>query len=155
MGKAQCGTCHFAPLFNGLIPPFYNLTEVEVLGTTKTDNLEKPEADTDLGRFNIFPISFYEKAFKTPTVRNVSATGPYMHNGAFKTLEAVVEFYNKGGGGRNGTWITHEQSNTFCCFIKPFKRRDKRYRSISSFPRRFSDNLRSWQQQTKANNKLK
>ena len=97
MGKAQCGTCHFAPLFNGLIPPFYNLTEVEVLGTTKTDNLEKPEADTDLGRFNIFPISFYEKAFKTPTVRNVSATGPYMHNGAFKTLEAVVEFYNKGG----------------------------------------------------------
>jgi cytochrome c peroxidase len=97
MGKAQCGTCHFAPLFNGLTPPFYNLTEVEVLGTTKTDNLEKPEADADLGRFNIFPISFYEKAFKTPTVRNVSATGPYMHNGAFKTLEAVVEFYNKGG----------------------------------------------------------
>ena len=97
MGKAQCGTCHFAPLFNGLLPPFYNVTEVEVLGTTKTDNLDKPEADSDRGRINIFPISFYEKAFKTPSVRNVSATGPYMHNGAFKTLDAVVEFYNKGG----------------------------------------------------------
>ena len=97
MGKAQCATCHFAPLFNGLLPPFYNLTEVEVLGTTKTDNFEKPEADPDRGRFNVFPISFYDKAFKTPSVRNVSATGPYMHNGAFKTLEAVVEFYNKGG----------------------------------------------------------
>ncbi|WP_315822304.1 cytochrome-c peroxidase [Paraflavitalea speifideaquila] len=75
MGKAQCGTCHFAPLFNGLLPPLYNLTELEVLGTTRTDNLDKPEPDTDRGRFNIFPMEFYEKAFKTPTVRNVSATG--------------------------------------------------------------------------------
>ena len=58
MGKAQCGTCHFAPLFNGLIPPFYNLTEVEVLGTTKTDNLEKPEADTDPRPVQYFPYQF-------------------------------------------------------------------------------------------------
>ena len=33
MGKAKCGTCHFAPLFNGLLPPVYNTTEFEVLGT--------------------------------------------------------------------------------------------------------------------------
>jgi cytochrome c peroxidase len=97
MGKAQCGTCHFAPLFNGLTPPLYNLSELEVLGTTQTDDLEKPIIDTDQGRFKIFPINYYDKAFKTPTVRNVSATSPYMHNGAFKTLEAVIEFYNKGG----------------------------------------------------------
>ncbi|MBO9204951.1 MULTISPECIES: cytochrome-c peroxidase [Niastella] len=97
MGKAQCGTCHFAPLFNGLTPPLYNLSELEVLGTTSTDNLLKPELDSDAGRIRIFPISYYDKAFKTPTVRNTSATGPYMHNGAFKTLEAVIEFYNKGG----------------------------------------------------------
>ncbi|KAA2243904.1 cytochrome C peroxidase [Chitinophaga agrisoli] len=98
MGKAQCGTCHFAPLFNGLIPPLYTITELEVLGTPGTDDLNKPVADTDNGRFNIFPIEYYEQAFKTPTVRNVSATGPYMHNGAFRSLENVVEFYNKGGG---------------------------------------------------------
>ncbi|HMF72196.1 MAG TPA: cytochrome c peroxidase [Flavitalea sp.] len=98
MGKGQCGTCHFAPLFNGLTPPLYNLSELEVLGTTKTDDLNKPELDSDGGRFNIFPIEAYEKAFKTPSVRNVSATGPYMHNGSFKTLETVMEFYNKGGG---------------------------------------------------------
>jgi cytochrome c peroxidase len=97
MGKAQCGTCHFAPLFNGLVPPLYNRIELEVLGTTQTDNLDKPVLDTDRGRYDIFQIRHYERAFKTPTVRNVSATGPYMHNGAFKTLEAVVEFYNKGG----------------------------------------------------------
>jgi len=98
MGKAQCGTCHFAPVFNGLVPPLYNFTELEVLGTTRTDDLNKPVADTDQGRFNIFPIEYYQQAFKTPTVRNVSATGPYMHNGAFSTLQSVVEFYNKGGG---------------------------------------------------------
>lgn len=97
MGKAQCGTCHFAPLFNGLVPPLYNLTELEVLGTTQSDNLDKPVLDTDQGRYDIFQIKYYERAFKTPTVRNVSATGPYMHNGAFKTLETIVEFYNKGG----------------------------------------------------------
>jgi cytochrome c peroxidase len=52
MGKAQCGTCHFAPLFNGLIPPLYKLTEFEILGTTLTDDLEKPANDNDNGRFD-------------------------------------------------------------------------------------------------------
>lgn len=108
MGKAQCGTCHFAPLFNGLVPPLYSLSELEVLGTTKTDNLDQPELDADRGRYDIFPIEFYERAFKTPTVRNVSATGPWMHNGSFKTLEAVVEFYNKGGASGLGLEISNQ-----------------------------------------------
>ncbi|SEI43506.1 cytochrome c peroxidase [Dyadobacter koreensis] len=98
MGKAQCGTCHFAPLFNGLIPPFYSLTEFEVLGTTKTEDLVNPEYDTDEGRFVFRPIKFYKGAFKTPTVRNSANTGPYMHNGAFNSLESLMEFYNQGGG---------------------------------------------------------
>jgi len=98
MGKAQCGTCHFVPLFNGLMPPLYNFTELEVLGTPLTDDLLHPQADTDSGRYKVFPIAYYNGAFKTPSVRNVSATAPYMHNGGFHTLEAVVEFYNKGGG---------------------------------------------------------
>lgn len=108
MGKAQCGTCHFAPLFNGLTPPLYNMSELEVLGTTKTDDFEKPAIDTDQGRFTVFPIGFYKGAFKTPTVRNVSATGPYMHNGSFKTLEAVIEFYNKGGASGLGLPIDNQ-----------------------------------------------
>jgi cytochrome c peroxidase len=97
MGKAQCGTCHFAPLFNGLTPPLYDRTEFEVLGTTRTDDLLHPVADPDLGRYPLFPMEYYKQAFKTPTVRNTAATAPYMHNGAFKTLEAVIEFYNQGG----------------------------------------------------------
>jgi hypothetical protein len=40
-------------------------------------------------------ISF---AFKTPTLRNIELTAPYMHNGVFKTLEEVVDFYDVGGG---------------------------------------------------------
>lgn len=98
MGKAQCGTCHFAPLFNGLTPPLYDRTEFEVLGVPRTDELQHPVADTDQGRYPLFPIDYYKQAFKTPTVRNTAATAPYMHNGAFKTLEAVMEFYNQGGG---------------------------------------------------------
>jgi cytochrome c peroxidase len=98
MGKAQCGTCHFAPLFNGLIPPLYKLTEFEVLGITKTDDFKRPEPDDDEGRFTYRPIKFYRRAFKTPTVRNTAKTAPYMHNGGFGTLETVMEFYDQGGG---------------------------------------------------------
>jgi cytochrome c peroxidase len=108
MGKAQCATCHFAPLFNGLVPPLYNLSELEVLGTPKSDDFTRPQQDTDLGRFNVFPMDLLKKAFKTPTVRNVSATAPYMHNGSFATLQKVIEFYNKGGGSGLGLKVGNQ-----------------------------------------------
>ena len=98
MGRAQCATCHFAPLFNGLIPPDYAVTEFEVLGTTGTDKLDKPHLSKDQGRYNVYPFPFYKGAFKTPTVRNSAGTAPYMHNGSFGSLEKVLEFYNRGGG---------------------------------------------------------
>lgn len=98
MGKGQCGSCHFAPLFNGLIPPFYKRTEYEVLGTPANDDFDHLQKDPDRGRFGYFPIIYYDGAFKTPSVRNSEKTAPYMHNGVFKDLEKVVEFYNQGGG---------------------------------------------------------
>ncbi|MES2807248.1 MAG: cytochrome c peroxidase [Bacteroidota bacterium] len=98
MGKAQCGTCHFAPLFNGLIPPIYQRTEMEIIGVPKTDNPKLVQADDDEGSFRQMPQEYNRGSFKTPTVRNVAKTGPYMHNGSFHTLEKVVEFYNAGGG---------------------------------------------------------
>ena len=97
-GKAKCATCHFMPLFNALLPPDYAITEYEVIGTTLTDDLQHPVVDPDSGRFGAYPIKFYKNAFKTPTVRNAAKTAPYMHNGSFKNLKTVVEFYNKGGG---------------------------------------------------------
>jgi len=54
---------------------------------------EKP----DLGRFEITKVEAEKGAFKTPTIRNVAHSAPYMHDGSQKTLEEVVEFYNKGG----------------------------------------------------------
>jgi cytochrome c peroxidase len=98
MGKAQCGSCHFAPMFNGSTPPFYNRSEYEVLGIPGTQSSVAISVDRDLGRYERYPISVYRRAFKTPTIRNVEMTGPYMHNGYFKTLRSVIEFYNKGGG---------------------------------------------------------
>ena len=98
MGKAQCGTCHFPPFFNSLLPPFYDISEVEVLGTTETDDLELPVLDSDAGRYDLYHIRYYRGAFKTPTVRNVARTAPYMHHGTFDSLATVMDFYNRGGG---------------------------------------------------------
>jgi cytochrome c peroxidase len=98
MGKAQCGTCHFAPLFNGTTPPFFNRSEYEVLGVPGLKASASKIPDEDLGRYELYPISAYRRAFKTPTVRNALQTAPYMHNGCFKTLQAVLDFYNQGGG---------------------------------------------------------
>lgn len=103
MGKANCATCHFAPHFSGLVPPFFNENESEVLGITKKPISQKPlELDGDPGRVNS-PVKkenswIYENSFKTTTVRNIALTKPYFHNGAFNTLEEVLDFYNEGGG---------------------------------------------------------
>ncbi len=98
MGKAQCGTCHFAPLFNGLLPPYYEISELEVIGVPKRLGKRRWQLDTDSGRYRFFPIAFNNGAFKTPSVRNAAVTAPYMHNGVFRSLEEVLDFYNKGGG---------------------------------------------------------
>jgi cytochrome c peroxidase len=98
MGKAACGTCHFAPLFNGSTPPFFNRTEYEILGVPQTDEFNKKILDTDQGRYNLYPVDMYRGMFKTPTLRNVAQTHPYMHNGSMTTLHKVLNFYNRGGG---------------------------------------------------------
>ena len=98
MGKARCGSCHFAPLFNGLLPPYYERSELEVIGVPQRDAKGRQRADADSGRYRFFPISFNNGAFKTTSVRNAGATAPYMHNGVFRTLKEVIDFYNKGGG---------------------------------------------------------
>lgn len=101
MGKAACGTCHFAPVFNGSVPPLYNDTEAEVLGVPATADKQTATLDHDLGKMaGVLKqhAAIYANAFKTVTVRNAALTGPYMHNGVFGTLDEVVSFYNDGGG---------------------------------------------------------
>jgi cytochrome c peroxidase len=84
-GKGQCVLCHNGPNFTD--NKFHN-AGVPQIGPLKED----------LGRYNITKRDADRGAFKTPTLRSVTETAPYMHDGAFKTLEEVVDFYNKGGG---------------------------------------------------------
>lgn len=101
MGKAACGTCHYAPLFNGTVPPRYEESESEVLGVPENPYAGNLVIDPDkgraLGRLKE-NAPFYEYSFKTPTLRNIALTAPYMHNGAYRTLDDVMNFYNNGGG---------------------------------------------------------
>lgn len=97
VGKAQCAICHFIPLFNGTVPPTFKKTEQEVLGVAV--NGDNTTFDNDLGRGKFHEtVAILQHSFKTPTLRNINKTAPYMHNGGYKTLKEVMNFYNKGGG---------------------------------------------------------
>jgi cytochrome c peroxidase len=90
--KANCTTCHLG--FNFTDEKFHNL------GVGWDDTTGK---FADLGLWAISPIGAKDDAeigaFKTPTLRDLERTGPYMHDGSEKTLEEVVEFYDRGGNG--------------------------------------------------------
>lgn len=98
MGKAQCGTCHFPPTFSGLVPPLYNDNDSEIIGVPSHSTSKF--LDPDIGRAGVYKYSsiIYKHAFKTPGIRNISKTSPYMHNGVYKSLQQVIDFYNNGGG---------------------------------------------------------
>ena len=134
-GQGKCIQCHNGPqLTNAGTPAFAaaqqnKLIERMVMG-------DGALADYDQGFYNIGvrptiedlgvgangpfgPLSFtrsdsvafrdaVDGAFKVPTLRNVELTGPYFHNGSRKTLEEVIEFYNRGGDrrGPNGNDTT-------------------------------------------------
>jgi cytochrome c peroxidase len=95
MTKAQCGTCHFVPHFNGIKPPYIG-SEFEVLGVPADINYSK--LSEDKGRYDANPAEQTLHAFRTNTIRNAEFTKPYMHNGVFKTLEELIDFYDTGGG---------------------------------------------------------
>lgn len=90
--KARCANCHFGPhLSDGR---FHNL-RISSFG----------EPAQDLGRYRVTEDPTDAGAFRTPSLRHVGATAPYMHSGLFTTLEGVIAFYDRGGGevwARNG-----------------------------------------------------
>lgn len=112
MGKANCATCHFAPTFAGLVPPLYSENESEILGVLADPKAKQPRLDNDEGRWSNTILSeyawIYEKSFKTNTVRNAGLTAPYFHNGAYSTLEEVIDFYDNGGGGGLGLNVSNQ-----------------------------------------------
>ena len=102
MGKALWATCHFVPLTNGTVPPFFSEHEKEVIGVPET--AANAKLDDDLGFYwrHNQKLEVHRGMFKTPTVRNSELTAPYMHNGVYASLEEVMNFYNLGGGGGMG-----------------------------------------------------
>lgn len=106
MGKARCGTCHFLPLFNGVNPPQFAKVDAEVIGVPSAHSSK--QLDEDEGKYSLYKISLHKHAFKTPTIRNIALTAPYMHNGVYKTLEEVIDFYDHGGGAGLGLKIDNQ-----------------------------------------------
>lgn len=81
--KAKCDQCHEG--INFTTNAYHNLG----VGTGKPD--------PDEGRYVVTKDPKDWGAFKTPTLREIARTAPYMHDGSLKTLEEVVDFYDKGG----------------------------------------------------------
>jgi cytochrome c peroxidase len=82
-GKANCSLCHQG--FDFSDHGFHNIGVKSLTGTD------------DEGRFAHRKIKVLKGAFKTPTLRDIELTAPYMHNGMYKTLDEVVEHYDRGG----------------------------------------------------------
>ncbi|HRB80906.1 MAG TPA: cytochrome c peroxidase [Nitrospira sp.] len=111
-GQARCILCHNGPNFTD--NQFHNLGVPQV-GPMKED----------LGRFAVSRAEKDRGAFKTPTLRSITETAPYMHDGAFKTLEEVVEFMDQGGGSNPNLSplvkplnLTAEEKSDLVAFLK-------------------------------------
>lgn len=105
MGKAQCATCHFVPQFNGVKPPYVG-SEFEVLGVPADTAFSR--LSDDKGRYNVNPAVETLHAFRTGSLRNIEHTGPYMHNGVFRTMKEVIDFYDAGGGAGRGLPVDNQ-----------------------------------------------
>lgn len=89
--KGNCASCHTFGNSDALFTDnqFHNIG----VGV-------KDETPTDVGRYEVSKSDPDRGAFKTPTLRNIALTAPYMHDGSLKTLKEVVDFY-VGGGNSN------------------------------------------------------
>lgn len=88
--KANCATCHAGANFTD--EQYHNL------------GVGMESAKPDLGRYEITKDDAHRGAFKTPTLRNVALSPPYMHDGSQATLEEVIEWYNIGG--HKNDWLS-------------------------------------------------
>ena len=82
-GKGRCTRCHSG--FNFSDEEFHNL------------GIDWDTNSADLGRYSVEKHPGTVGGFKTPTLREIARTAPYMHDGRFATLEEVIDFYDQGG----------------------------------------------------------
>ena len=118
--KAACDACHLG----------FNFSD----GSYVNVGVGADEPNPDLGRFMVTGREEDKGAFKTPTLREIEHTGPYMHDGRMTTLEEVVEHYDKGG-------IPNPQLDQR---IKPLNLSDREKSDLIAFLRALSGE--GWQQ---------
>jgi cytochrome c peroxidase len=85
-GKGHCTACHWGGLLSD--GRFHNV------------GVRQAASTLDEGRYEVTKNPRDKRAFKTPTIRDVGSRPPYLHNGSEKTLEDVVDFYDRGGDAR-------------------------------------------------------
>lgn len=119
-GKAQCGICHSG--FNFSDENFHNL------------GVGWGHESVDVGRYNVTKKQTDIGSFKTPTLREIEHTAPYMHDGSLATLGDVIAFYNDGG--INNPFLSP--------FIVPLKLTDTEKKDLLSFLKMLSGE--GWQQ---------
>ncbi|WP_299531937.1 cytochrome c peroxidase [Ulvibacterium sp.] len=116
--KVGCANCHNGPMFSDYKP--------HVLGAPENGKLSAP--DTGIGD------SF---AFRTPTLRNLRFTAPYMHNGSLKSLKRVLEFYEDIANGKERN--PHVSKEKFDPFVRELKLSVKEMSLIISFLNTLND----------------
>ncbi|MBI3561435.1 MAG: c-type cytochrome [Gammaproteobacteria bacterium] len=149
MTQGRCVSCHTIAQTHALFTDnrFHNLNvgfdrinqDVRELATefskakqagTKVDIAVLGNKNTsELGRFAVDDQWSDMGAFKTPTLRNVEATAPYMHDGSLKTLEDVVDFYNNGGLVKKEDTVNAFQSGG----IRPLNLDDQQKKDLVAF----------------------
>ena len=119
-GKANCTACHVGP----------NLTDE---GFHNTGVAWRDGEFLDRGRFTVTRKEKDRGVFKTPTLREVERTAPYMHDGSLATLEEVIEYYNRGGN-RNPHLDTE---------LRPLKLTAEEKKALVAFLKALSGDIRS------------
>jgi len=136
MGKAACATCHFAPVFGGTLPPTLLESEPEVIGVPSRPDTAGARIDPDPGVAGFDHATVHRHAFKTPSLRNVALTAPYMHNGVYRTLEDVVDFYDRGGGAGIGIELPNQTLSP-----EPLRLSAREKRDLVAFMRALTDTI--------------
>lgn len=148
MGKAGCSQCHTVGPDHALFTDnqFHNVglgwsntfarrsdaRRVEVapgaylqIEQSRIDAFRQQKRRNDLGRYEVTQDPADRWAYKTPTLRNIALTAPYMHDGSIRTLEEAVEFFDRGG-------YDHELRSPL---LKPLGLTPKEKRALVSFLR--------------------
>jgi len=119
IGKANCNTCHSGEDFTA--------DRFKSIGLFNGTDLNDP------GRFKITKDSTHIGDFKIPGLRNVGVTAPYMHNGMFKTLKEVIQYYN------NPDVFVKNAKNRDLALSKPLQLSEQEINDLEAFLKTLTD----------------